>query len=134
MARSYPHNKGRHAVREGRDDAYQCSWRCNHVMLSRADGASEAVLRFSTRVHDKTMPSTLRSVDDDVLGVICAILDKNELKQISLVDKRLRGISLPLLFQRVHMQSVWKLATDAIEGMLASTAFDIVAGNTRCDS
>ncbi|KAK0222969.1 hypothetical protein EDD85DRAFT_860483 [Armillaria nabsnona] len=82
------------------------------------------------------MPSTVRSVDDDVLGVICAILDKNELKQISLVDKRLRGISLPLLFQRVCMQfvyteNVWKLATDAIEGMLASPAFDIVVGNTR---
>ncbi|PBL04512.1 hypothetical protein ARMGADRAFT_55814 [Armillaria gallica] len=82
------------------------------------------------------MPSTLRSVDDDVLGVICAILDKNELKQTSLVDKRLREISLPLLLQRVCMQfvykeNVWKLATVAIEGMLASTAFDIVVGNTR---
>ncbi len=62
-----------------------------------------------------------------------------QLKQISLIDKRLRGISLPLLFQRVCMkfvykENVWKLATDTIEGMLASTAFDIVVGNTRCDS
>ncbi|KAK0444169.1 hypothetical protein EV421DRAFT_496555 [Armillaria borealis] len=85
---------------------------------------------------DEVMSSTLRSVDDDVLGVICAILDKDELKQISLVDTRLREISLPLLFQRVCMQfvskeNVWKLATDAIEGMLASIALEVVAGNTR---
>ncbi|KAK0444168.1 hypothetical protein EV421DRAFT_2035171 [Armillaria borealis] len=81
------------------------------------------------------MSSILHSVDNDVLGVICVILDKYELKQMSLVDKRLRDISLPLLFQRVCMHfvynNVWKLATYAIEGMLASTALDIVTGNTR---
>ncbi|KAK0214188.1 hypothetical protein IW262DRAFT_305009 [Armillaria fumosa] len=89
-------------------------------MLSRA--ASEAVPRFSTTVnHDERMSSTLRNVDDDVLGVICSILGKNELKQISLVDKRLRGISLPLLLRRVY----------AIESMLASTALDVVSRETR---
>ncbi len=50
-----------------------------HGILSCADGASEAVLRSSTTVHhDERMSSTLRNVDDDVLGVICAILDKHE--------------------------------------------------------
>ncbi len=54
-----------------------------------------------------------------------------QLKQLSLVDKRLREISLPLLFRRMQFENVWKLATDAIESMLASTALDVVIGNTR---
>ncbi len=59
-----------------------------------------------------------------------------QLKQISLVDKRLREISLPLLFRRkrfhlTYIKDVWKLATDAIESMLASTAFDVVLRYTR---
>ncbi|KAK0472184.1 hypothetical protein IW261DRAFT_820390 [Armillaria novae-zelandiae] len=83
------------------------------------------------------MTSALHSVDDDVLGVICASLDEYELKQISLVDKRLREISLPLLFQRVciafvyNTENVWESAMDAVEDLLASTALDIVVGNTR---
>ncbi|KAK0494143.1 hypothetical protein EDD18DRAFT_1356091 [Armillaria luteobubalina] len=82
------------------------------------------------------MSSTLCNVDDDVLGVICSILDKNELKQISLVDKRFRGISLPLLLQRVCIQfvykeNVWKLATDVVESMLTSTALGVVSRETR---
>ncbi|KAK0457781.1 uncharacterized protein EV420DRAFT_1547359 [Desarmillaria tabescens] len=85
---------------------------------------------------DMVMPSTLHSINDDVLGVICAILDKDELKQLSAVDKRLREVSLPLLLRRVcmrimHKEGMWQLATDAIESMLTSTAFDVVAGHTR---
>ncbi|KAK0442559.1 hypothetical protein EV421DRAFT_1903984 [Armillaria borealis] len=57
--------------------------------MSCYPGAFEVMLCFSTTVHDdEGMSSTLRGVDDDVLGVICAILDKNELKQRTLIDKR----------------------------------------------
>ncbi|KAK0478014.1 hypothetical protein EDD18DRAFT_1114492 [Armillaria luteobubalina] len=51
------------------------------------------------------MSSTLHDVDDDVLGVICSIFDKNE--------------------------NMWKVATDAIESRLASTALDVVSRETR---
>ncbi|KAK0488705.1 hypothetical protein IW261DRAFT_1557144 [Armillaria novae-zelandiae] len=83
-----------------------------------------------------TQTNTLQGVDDDVLGVICSILGQRELHQISLVDKRLRELSLPLLFRRTHfhftyIEDVWKLATEAIESMLASTAFDIILRYTR---
>ncbi|KAK0497278.1 hypothetical protein EDD18DRAFT_1161454 [Armillaria luteobubalina] len=83
-----------------------------------------------------TQTNALQCVDDDVLGVICVTLGKRELKQMSLVDKRLREISLPLLFRRVHfhftyIEDVWKLATEAIESMLASTAFDVILRYTR---
>ncbi|KAK0238620.1 hypothetical protein EDD85DRAFT_827491 [Armillaria nabsnona] len=83
-----------------------------------------------------TQTTTLQGVDDDVLGVICAILGQRELKQMSLVDKRLRETSLPLLFRHVrfhftYIKDVWKLVTDAIESMLASTAFDVVLRYTR---
>ncbi|KAK0214189.1 hypothetical protein IW262DRAFT_305100 [Armillaria fumosa] len=62
--------------------------------------------------------------------------NETQLKQISLVDKRLRGISLPLLLRRVCMQfvykqNVWKSATGAIESRLASTALDAVSQETR---
>ncbi|PBK62783.1 hypothetical protein ARMSODRAFT_980425 [Armillaria solidipes] len=65
----------------------------------------------------------------------CAF-DKYELKQMPLVDKRHTGMPLLLLLQRVCMQfmyreNVWKLATDAVESMHASTAFNVVSRNTR---
>ncbi|KAK0479799.1 hypothetical protein EDD18DRAFT_1364057 [Armillaria luteobubalina] len=96
-----------------------------------------SVLRVYTIPRNKEMSSALQSVDDDVLGAICALLEEYELKQISLVDKRLREASLPLLFQRVCMrfvyntENVWKSAMDAVEDLLASTALDIVVRNTR---
>ncbi|SJL03450.1 uncharacterized protein ARMOST_06805 [Armillaria ostoyae] len=83
-----------------------------------------------------TQTITLQGVDDDVLGVICSILGQYELKQMSVVDKRLREITLPLLLRRVrihfvYIEDVWQLATEAIESMLASTAFDVVVRHTR---
>ncbi|KAG7444387.1 uncharacterized protein BT62DRAFT_1008048 [Guyanagaster necrorhizus] len=83
-----------------------------------------------------TISPPLSCVDDVVLCVICAIPGKEELKQISLVDKRLRERSLPLLLRRVCIQfvyreDVWKLAADAIAIMLTSMAFDVIVGNTR---
>ncbi len=85
MARSYPHNRGRHAVRDGRDDAYQCSLQIGDVTTScypvlMVHPSCAPLLFQSPRRNDERMPSTLRSVDDDVLGVICAILDKNEVR------------------------------------------------------
>ncbi|KAK0471990.1 hypothetical protein IW261DRAFT_1571237 [Armillaria novae-zelandiae] len=76
------------------------------------------------------------TVDDNVLGVIYATLDKNELKQISLVDKWLRGISLPLLLQRacnqfVYKENAWRLAADAIHSMLLSAVLDVISRETR---
>ncbi|KAK0494156.1 hypothetical protein EDD18DRAFT_1333481 [Armillaria luteobubalina] len=71
-----------------------------------------------------------------VLSVPYLTRMKTQLNQISLVNKRLRGISLPLLLQRVSMifvyrKNLWKVATDAIESRLASTALDVVSRETR---
>ncbi|KAK0457785.1 uncharacterized protein EV420DRAFT_477857 [Desarmillaria tabescens] len=107
-------------------------------MLSRVQPGlrSLSVPQSTTPTVDEVMPSTPHSINDDVLGVICAMLDKDELEQIVLVDKRLREISLPLLFRRVrfsfeYCEDVWKSATEDVEDMLASTVFNTVVGHTR---